>query len=805
MKHQEIIAKMSLADKIAFCSGASQWKTKGFQNYNIPSILMTDGPHGLRKVVTSEDTFGDEVSHNATCFPTASATACSWDRGLLRELGKALAEEALKEQVSIILGPGVNIQRNPLCGRNFEYFSEDPYLAGEMGTAWIQGAQSKGIGVSLKHFAGNNQEHLRMTSDSLIDERALREIYLPAFEKAVRAAEPATVMCAYNKLNGTYCSDHSYLLREILRGEWGFDGVIISDWGGMGDRVKAFEAGLDLEMPGGVGLFDAEVLAAVEKGELAEERIDECVDRLLALVYAADRKKKNNCTYDVELHHQLARKIAAHSAVLLKNQDEILPIHPHQRIAVIGALAQFPRYQGTGSSIVNPTILSSALDGFKALGLEISYYPGYLLKGGESPALVEEAVVAANNSDAAVIFAGLTGDYESEGFDRSTLSMPENQNELIRRVAAAQPDTVVVLAGGAPVEMPWLPQVKAVLNMLLPGQAGGLAAADLLIGKVNPGGKLAATYPINYADVPSAGFYEEGGRQAQYRESIYVGYRYYDKAGKKVLFPFGHGLSYTTFEYRDLRLSSNEIQADGGLKVAVTVKNTGDRDGAEIVQLYIGDLKPGIFRPEKELRDFHKVFLKKGEEQKVVFTLDSRAFSFYDPDSRAWIVPEGEYQISIGASSRDIRLRERVTVHGASRDLTDASIPAWYRQLTGKVSDTDFEPILGRPIESVKFPRAGEYSLSSTFQEMRESFVIRVAMRYYMNILVKNFGNTGPGDPNFRMVVEGFKNTPLKNMVVMSKGVFPPEIASGLVDMANGKIFKGAMTIIRNKSSSHKK
>ncbi|MHB8932830.1 MAG: glycoside hydrolase family 3 C-terminal domain-containing protein, partial [Bellilinea sp.] len=436
---------------------------------------------------------------------------------------------------------------------------------------------------------------------------------------------------------------------------------------------------------------------------------------------------------------------------------------------------------------------------------EISYYPGYLLKGVGSQTLVDEAVAGANKSDIAIIFAGLTGEYESEGFDRNTLSMPESQNELIRRVAAAQPNTVVVLAGGAPVEMPWLPQVKAVLNMLLSGQAGGLAAADILTGKVNPSGKLAATYPIRYADVPSAGFYEEGGRQAQYRESIYVGYRYYDKAGKEVLFPFGHGLSYTTFEYRDLSLSSSEMQAAGALKVAVTVKNTGKRDGAEIVQLYIGDLSPGIFRPEKELRDFSKIFLNTGEEKQVEFTLDSRAFSFYDPHSRAWMVPEGVYQISVGSSSRDIRLQDRVTVRGAIRDLADASIPAWYRQLTGKVSSTDFESILGRPIEPVKSPRAGEYSLSSTFQEMRESLVIRMVMRYYMKILVENYGSTEPNDPNFRMVVEGFKNKPLKNMVVMSKGVFPPEIARGLVDIANGKLFKGAMRIIRNKSSSHKK
>jgi len=800
MKYQEIIAKMRLSEKIALCSGASYWRTKAFDKYGIPSIVMTDGPHGLRKVIAAEDSLGDEVSHNATCFPTASMTACSWDRDLLQELGQALAEEALKEQVSIILGPGVNIQRNPLCGRNFEYFSEDPYLAGAMGAAWIQGVQSKGIGVSLKHFAGNSQENFRMTSDSLIDERALREIYLPAFEKAVQAARPATVMCAYNKLNGTYCSDHYYLLREILRGEWGFKGVIISDWGGMNDRVKAFEAGCDLEMPGGVGFYDAEVLAAVSKGELAEERIDECLDRLLELVYTADANKIDNAVYDVEAHHQLARKIAAQSAVLLKNQDQILPINRQQKIAVIGAMAKTPRYQGAGSSLVNPTRLSSALDGFAELGFAVSYHPGYLLQGVGSDALLEEAVNGAKNCDVAVVFAGLTAEYETEGLDRSTLSMPESHNELIRRVAAVQPNTVVVLAGGAPVEMSWVSNVKAVLNMFLSGQAGGLAAADLLSGNVNPCGKLAATYPIRYVDVPSAGFYEEGGRQAQFRESIYVGYRYYDKAGKDVLFPFGHGLSYTTFEYRDLILSRDEMRTSDELKVGATIKNSGDQDGAEIVQLYIGDRASGIFRPEKELRDFTRIFLRAGEEKRVEFEVDSSAFSCYDPKTGNWIVPQGEYQISIGASSRDIRLQARITVHGASIDHANASISAWYRQPAGKVSSSEFETILGRPIEPVKPSRKGEYSLSSTFQEMRESPVIRMVMRYYMNILMKSFDSPDPSDPNFRMVMEGFKNSPLKNLVVMSKGVFSPAIARGLVDMANGKIFSGVMRIIRNKS-----
>lgn len=799
MKHREILLKMSLAQKIAFCSGASFWRTKPLEDLGIPSILMTDGPHGLRKLVNPQDVLGEEVSHKATCFPTASLTACSWDRELVREMGQALGEEALQEQVSIILGPGANIQRNPLCGRNFEYFSEDPFLTGEMAAAWIQGVQGQGVGASLKHFAGNSQEYLRMTSDSLIDERALREIYLPAFEQAVKAAQPATVMCAYNKLNGIYCSDNSYLLRQILRGEWGFEGVIITDWGAMNDRVKAFEAGLDLEMPGGSGMYDADVLAAVQNGELAEERIDECVDRLIELALDAAKNKKIGYRYDVEAHHQLARKIASQSAVLMKNEDRILPIRPGQKIALIGALAEFPRYQGTGSSMVNPTRLSSVIDGFTELGLDFTYYPGYRLKQAADESLLEEAAAGAGNCDVVVVFAGLTEEYESEGFDRSTMTLPDSHNRLIHRVAAIQPNTVVVLAGGAPVEMPWIGEVKAVLNMLLAGQAGGLAAADLLTGKVNPSGKLSDTYPIRYADVPSAGFYQQDGRQAQYRESIYVGYRYYDKARKDVLFPFGHGLSFTSFLYRDLKLSVSEMQSSDELKITATIKNTGDRDGAEIVQLYVSSLQPEIFRPEKELRDFVKVFLKSGEEKTVEFLLNSRAFSCYDPVLKAWIAPEGQYEVSLGASSRDIRLREKVLVHSAARNPADAALPAWYLRPDGEISAAGFEKVLGRSIEPVKIPRKGEYTLSSTMLEMKGSLVIRLVTKILIRIIIKSYGITNKNDPNFRMLVEGFINTPMKNLVVMSKGTLSADKARALVDMANGKLGRGLWMLLTEK------
>ncbi|HWR65752.1 MAG TPA: glycoside hydrolase family 3 C-terminal domain-containing protein [Bellilinea sp.] len=797
MKHRTIIEKMSLEEKIALCSGADFWHTKALERLGIPAILMTDGPHGLRKLTAGSANQVREISHEATCFPTASLSACSWDRKLLEEMGEALAEEALLEGISIILGPGVNIQRNPLCGRNFEYFSEDPLLAGEMAVGWITGVQRKGVGASLKHFAGNNQENLRLLSDSLIDERALRELYLPAFEKAVKEAQPATVMCAYNKLNGTYCSDNATLLRDILRDEWGFEGVIVSDWGAMNHRVEAFKAGLDLEMPGGVGVVDAEVASAVRSGELAESVLDESVDRILELVLRANSVKKAGHTYDAAAHHELARKIAVNSAVLLKNEDNILPVQARQKIAVIGAMAKSPRYQGAGSSIVNPTQVSSAMDGFAEHGLDVTYFPGYELNGPERADLIEEAAAGAKEQDLAIIFAGLPERYESEGYDRSSLALPDSHNQLIEQVAAAQPNTVVVLSGGAAVEMPWEPGVKAILNMLLSGQAGGLAVVDLLTGAANPSGKLAATYPLQYSDVPSAGYYEAGGKQAEYRESIYVGYRYYDKAKKEVLFPFGHGLSYTSFEYRDLTVSQSEIQTGESLVVSVSVRNSGERDGAEIIQLYVGELEPGIFRPEKELRGFAKVFLPAGEEKRVEFVLNPRAFAYYDVEVKDWVVPEGSYQLSVGASSRDIRLREQIRVHGSPRTPSINAAAEWYTRLSGKVSSADFETIYGKPMDPVKLLRRGEFTLASSFAEMQGSFWIRLVMKIYIRQLSHGLAGSGPSDPNYGMVIEGFKHTPLQGLIRLSKGRLTLNKAEGLVDIANGKLLRGVLRILK--------
>jgi beta-glucosidase len=797
MKYKDIMDQMTLEDKVALCSGADFFSTKSFEKYGIPSVTMTDGPHGLRKQLAEADQLGINKSVASTSFPTASLTACSWDRDLLYEMGAAIGEEALQEGVSVVLGPGVNIKRSPLCGRNFEYFSEDPYLAGEMATSWINGLQSKGVGASLKHFAANNQESERMSSDSIVDERTLREIYLPAFEKAVRRAKPATVMCAYNKLNGVYCSDNPYLVRDILRDEWGFGGVIVTDWGAMNDRVKAFEAGLDLEMPGSKGYFDESVIAAIRNGELSEERLNESVERLLELIFTSTAHREAGYRYDADSHHLLAKKIAANSAVLLKNEGNILPIPKGKKIALIGALAKEPRYQGAGSSHINPTRLSSAIDGFDALGLDYTYYPGYPLKGPADDALQAEAVSGAQKSDIAIIFAGLPEEYESEGFDRTSLAMPDSHNAIIARVAEANPNTVVVLAGGAPLEMPWLGKVKAVLNLYLGGQAGGLAAAELLTGVVNPSGKLAESYPLRYDDVPSAGIYETGGKQAQYREGIYVGYRYYDKARKEVLFPFGYGLSYTAFEYGHLEISSAELQAPYELRVSLAVKNTGRVEGAEVVQLYIGAVDSAVFRLEKALKAFAKVFLNAGEAKQVSFTLDARAFAIYDVDGGGWVVPGGSYRISVGASSRDIRLQGEVHVQGRPTQATRREFPRWYNNPTGKVTQEDFESLLGRKIEPVKPWRKGEYTLACSFNDMKASFIVRRILKSIENTVGKGFGGVDYSNPTFKMIMASSTNTPLKNLSLVSPDSMPRHVTIGIVHFANGRILKGILAMAK--------
>jgi beta-glucosidase len=663
---QALIAEMTLEEKASLCSGLDTWHLKGIERLGIPSIMVTDGPHGLRKQRGSADHLGLFNSVPATCFPSAAGVASSWNRQLIEQMGKALGTECQAENVGILLGPGANIKRSPLCGRNFEYFSEDPYLSSEMAAHHIMGVQSEGVGTSLKHFAANNQEHRRMTSDSIVDERTLREIYLASFEGAVKKAQPWTVMCSYNKVNGEFAAENNELLTDILKDEWGHEGFIVSDWGAVNDRVKSLAAGMELEMPSSLGQGDRAIVLAIQEGRLSVEKLNAAVERLLRIIFKVVDERKPEVVFNPEAHHALARQVAGESMVLLKNEDNILPLKRSSKIALIGALAKEPRYQGSGSSQINPTRLediSEELTRSAGANAQIAYAKGYELNGdATNEALVQEAVSQAAQSDVAIVFAGLPTRYESEGFDRKHLCIPDNQVALIEAIAAKQPNVVVVLSNGAPIEMPWLGSVKAVLEAYLGGQALGGAIADLLFGDVNPSGKLAETFPEQLSDNPSYLFFPGEGDKVEYREGLFVGYRYYDKKKLRPLFPFGYGLSYTTFEYSDLAVNKKQLTDQETLTVTMKVRNTGSVKGKEVIQLYVRDVQGSVIRPDKELKGFDKVQLAPGEQKTVTFTLDKRSFAYYDTDIHDWVVESGEFDILLGKSSQHIMLKETVTV-----------------------------------------------------------------------------------------------------------------------------------------------
>ena len=659
---KSLIAQMTLEEKASLCSGLDNWHTKPIERLGIPSIRMSDGPHGLRKEVPNQQT-----SVPSTCFPTAVTTASSWDRELIKQMGQALAQECQAEEVDIILGPAINIKRSPLCGRNFEYFSEDPYLSSQLATAYIQAVQSMGVGTSLKHYAANNQEYRRFTIDETIDERTLREIYLSNFEGAVKEGKPWTVMCSYNRVNGILASENKYLLTDILKEEWGFEGFVVSDWGAVDERVEGIKAGLDLEMPSSYGIGDQKIIEAVKIGKLDEKELDQTVERLLKIIFKAVDNRNRGTTYDKQAHHKLARKIAGESMVLLKNQDNILPLKKEGTIAIIGEFAKKPRYQGGGSSHVNPTKLDNALEEIEKLvqgKAKIIYEEGYNLDNDEmNQELIDKAKETAKKSNVAIIFAGLPDRYESEGYDRKHMKMPENHNKLIEEVSKVQPNTIVVLSNGAPVEIPWIDKVKGLLESYLGGQAGGGAVADILFGEVNPSGKLAETFPKKLSHNPSYLNFPGEGNKVEYREGVFVGYRYYDKKEIEPLFPFGYGLSYTTFEYTDISVDKKEITDKETIEVKVKVKNTGKVKGKEIVQLYIRDVESKVNRPEKELKGFEKIELAPGEEKTVTFKLDKRSFAYYNTEIRDWYVESGEFEILVGKSSKEIELKETVKVN----------------------------------------------------------------------------------------------------------------------------------------------
>lgn len=786
MKHSDIVKKLSLEQKAAFVSGYDYWHLEGAPELGLPNINVTDGPHGLRKANPEKKSKGVDLSNSypATCFPPAATSGCSWDIELLEKQGKALGEECLQHDVSVILGPGTNIKRSPTCGRNFEYFSEDPLLAGKCSAALINGIQSNGIGSSLKHFAVNSQEAFRMVINEVVDDRALRETYLAAFEIAVKESQPWTIMNSYNRINGVYASENGWLQQEVARGEWGFKGMFITDWGSSVDRIPGLINGTDLEMPCSGDYNTNLIISAVKSGELDEAILNERVDAVVDLIVKSKPALETKYKYDVEAHHQLAAKVAEGSMQLLKNDENILPLKDGQKIAVIGEMAKAPRFQGAGSSVINPTKIDNAVDCLKALGVNITYAKGYEKTKDEiNDELFKEAVEAARNADVAVVFAGLTEEFEGEGYDRLNIDMPKSHNALISEIAKANSNIVVVLAGGSVVTMPWISEVKGLLNSGLSGQASGTAVSNILTGKVNPSGKTTETYPLSLSDNPTFNNYPGGPVTSEHRESVYIGYKYYDSAKKDVLFPFGYGLSYTEFQYSDLALSADSIADTDELKVSFKIKNVGDIAGAEIAQVYVSDTESTIFRPEKELRAFKKVFLEAGEEKTIELTLDKRAFAFFNVEIDDWFVESGEFQILVGASSRDIKLSKSVNV----KSTVDAKIPDYkaaapnYYNNVGAITRDDFKAVYGElpdPLRDLS-KRIDKYCCLDDAAHTKWGGKI---VRLITKIMSKN-GSSANGDG--KMLAAMATQIPVRNFMAMSMGVMSPNMLDGLLKILN--------------------
>lgn len=800
---QILISQMTLEEKASLCSGLNFWYLKGIGRLDIPSIMVTDGPHGLRKQAGGADHAGLNESVPATCFPTASALAATWNRELIHEVGVALGEECRQEKVSVILGPGANIKRSPLCGRNFEYFSEDPFLSGEIAKSHISGVQSQGVGTSMKHFVANNQEYHRMTIDTIVDERALREIYLAGYEIAVKEAQPWTLMCSYNKINGTYASENKTLMHDILKEEWGHEGLVVTDWGAMNERVEGLKAGVELEMPGSKNGNDAKIIAAVQSGELDEALLDRAVERILTMIAKAEATLSEDYTYDVHAHHLLARRVAAEGAVLLKNDDHLLPLRQDAKVALIGRFARHARYQGAGSSLINPTRLDTIYEKIvKLVGEEnLSYADGYTEKSDAADNdLIQEALQVADGADVVVICAGLTDMYETEGLDREHMKMPPGHDALIEKLAAAHEKLVVVLSNGSPVEMPWANDVQSILEGYLGGQAGAGAIADILYGKVNPSGKLAETFPLKLEDTPSHSYFPGGPATVEYRESIYVGYRYYDTVGQEVLFPFGHGLSYTHFDYRDLKLKLAHGPDGEVVLVQLKVKNTGEVAGQEIVQIYVHDIKSTVFRPVKELKGFVKVALNPGEETDVTVELGRRAFAFYDVSQQDWVVEAGGFEILAGASSQDIRLSgtlQLTSAQNATLPAKQEQLAAYYHFPKGKpIGQRDFEDLLGRAAPPNQGPQKGHYTLNTPVEAMGDSFIARRIFR----MMEKQVGQMIQGQedaPTSLLMRAMLHEMPLRSILMMGDGPLNRERLEALLLMINGKFFKGVGAFLK--------
>ena len=775
MKHQDIIAKLSLEQKCALLSGKNTWQTQDYPKQGVPAIWLSDGPNGLRKQAGAADHLGLNPSVPATCFPTAATMANSWDPALGEEVGRALGEETAANRVNVLLGPGLNVKRSPLCGRSFEYFSEDPYLSGKMAAAYVRGIQENGIAACPKHFAVNSQELRRMASNSVLDERTLRELYLTAFEIVVKEAHPKSIMSAYNKVNDTYANENRHLLVEILRKEWGFDGAVVTDWGGANDHVEGVKNGSTLEMPSpGLGVA-RKLLKAVENGELSEHTIDERVDEMLELALSTtEAMEKAPHKFDENAHHQLARRAAAESIVLLKNEDAILPLKHGKKVTLIGDFAIKPRYQGAGSSMVNPTKVDCLTDAAEAAGLNlVGYCSGYERSGKPNEAYLDEAVSQAKMADVVILCIGLDESSESEGLDRTHIRIPAVQKQLLDAVAAVNPNVVAVVSAGSVIETDWVEQCKAVVHGYLGGQAGAGAMLEVLTGWQNPCGKLAETIPLRYEDTPAARYFPGRKQNAEYREGLYIGYRYYETANKAVRYPFGYGLSYTTFAYSDLKVNAE--------KITFTLTNTGSCAGAEIAQLYVAKPDAAVFRPAKELKGFAKVQLEAGESKTVTIPLDDKAFRYWNVKTDRWEVEGGSYQLLVGASSADIRLTAAVTVAGTGApDPYVGKDLAHYRTAqVQEVSDAEFEALLGRPLpeETTAIDR------TMTLGELNHSrsllcWLIAGALTLLVRSGEKN------GKPNLNILFQ--YNMPLRGLAQMTGGMIGDEFVDGLVLEAKG-------------------
>lgn len=780
-----LLKKLTLEEKCALLSGAETFKTRGMPEHGIPQIWLSDGPHGLRKQAGESDHLGLNPSVPATCFPTASAVANSWDAALGEKIGAALGEEAAAQEVSVVLGPGLNMKRNPLCGRSFEYFSEDPYLAGKLAAGYIRGIQSKGVAACPKHFAVNSQETRRMASDSIVDERTLREIYLTGFEIAVKEGHPRSIMSSYNLVNGTYANENKHLLMDILRGEWGFDGAVITDWGGSNDHALGVKNGSTLEMPAPGGDSVRELLAAVESGKITESDIDARLSELLPLVFdtkaALDAAPRE---FDAAAHHALARRAAEESLVLLKNEGALLPLAAGTKVAVIGDFAKNPRYQGAGSSMVNSTQVDVLLD--KLIDSElnvIGYQQGFDRHGKPDAALQKSACELAAQANTVILCMGLDEIAESEGLDRSNLRLAQNQVDLLQAVADVNPKIVVVLYSGSVVETPWLDNCQALLYAALGGQAGAGAVADALAGKVNPCGKLAETWPLAYADVPSAADFATRRKTVEYREGLYIGYRYFTTAEKAVRFPFGYGMSYTTFAYSDMAADEQGV--------SLTVTNTGSVAGTEIVQLYIAKKSSELFRPAKELKGFARVTLAPGEKQHITIMLDDKAFRFWNVKANRWEIEGGEYELLVGASVEDIRLCEKISVHGTAtvHPYEDVDLDCYYKGNVLSVSDADFEKLLGHPIPNGKT----KIDRNLTLGELNHArsplgWLVWLVLTILLDVSYKR------GKPDLNILFQ--YNMPLRALAKMTNGAISMGMVDGIVMELQGFWILGLVRVI---------